>query len=155
VSLRLRIAKTQRRSRLVQNVGDERGNVFRDGGSGGESGGFDAHELDYPRHFAIRFDDKVGDAVSIRGHELGTQAGVGQVQILCLNFRNQAFHIGGEFRNSHALALVVFLGLDVARRWSHERGSPERFGEMQPQGEATAVRHGIDEIVDQRRFRAA
>ena len=56
---------------LDEDVGGESGYVFGNGGGCGEAGRFDAHELNYAGHFTIRFDDEVGDAVGVGGHELG------------------------------------------------------------------------------------
>ncbi len=100
-------------------------------------------------------DDEIGGAVFAGRNELGANAGIGQVQIGLLDFREQFFGAGVELRRGVAVVFVVVLGFDVARGGSHESCAPEGFGEVCAEGEHFRVGQRIDEGVDERGAGAA
>ena len=65
------------------------------------------------------------------------------------------FDVGGKFRNGHAIAFVVVLGIDIFGGGTEKKRSHKGFGEVQAKGKAVRVGKGIDEIADEFGARAA
>ena len=62
-----------------------------DGGGGGQARGFDTYQLDDLRKFAVGFNHKISNAFAVGRNKFGAQAGVGELQVALLDFRNHVF----------------------------------------------------------------
>jgi len=79
---------------------------------------FDTYQLDDLREFAVRFNNKISDAFTRRRDEFRAKAGVSQLEIMLLDFRDHLPGIFRKFMNGHAVTFVVVLAIDILCRWT-------------------------------------
>ena len=100
-------------------------------------------------------DYEVSVAFASWWNELGADAGIAELQVGFLYFRQKRFCTLHKIRDGQAIALVVILRIDISCRWSQEDRSPQSFCEVHAEAEGVGVGERVDEIVDERAARAA